>query len=52
MINEAFRRGAVFNTNSMMGLLAPVFMIVMLLWSLILISRSLEDVFNPRLREI
>ena len=52
MINEAFRRGAVFNTNSMMGLLAPIFMIVMLLWSLILISRSLEDVFNPRLREI
>lgn len=52
MINEAFRRGAVFNTNSMMGLLAPVFMIVMLLWSLILIARSLEDIFNPRLREL
>ncbi len=52
MINEAFRRGAVFNTDSMMGLLAPIFMIVMLLWSLILIARSLEDVFNPRLREL
>lgn len=52
MIQEAFRRGAVFNTDSMMGLLAPVFMIVMLLWSLILIARSLEDVFNPRLRKI
>lgn len=52
MIQEAFRRGAVFNTASMMGLLAPVFMIVMLSWSLILIARSLEDVFNPRLRKI
>lgn len=52
MIQEAFRRGAVFNTASMMGLVAPIFMIVMLMWSLILVARSLEDVFNPRLREI
>jgi peptide/nickel transport system permease protein len=51
MIQEAFRRGAVFNTASMMGLVAPIFMIVMLMWSLILVARSLEDVFNPRLRE-
>lgn len=52
MIQDAWRRGAVFNTDSMMGLLAPIFMIVMLLWSLTLIARSLEDVFNPRLREV
>lgn len=52
MIQEAFRRGAVFNTDSMMGLVAPIFMIVMLSWSLILVARSLEDIFNPRLREI
>lgn len=52
MIQEAFRRGAVFNTDSMMGLVAPIFMIVMLMWSLILVSRSLEDIFNPRLREV
>lgn len=52
MIQDAFRRGAVFNADSMMGLLAPIFMIVMLIWSLTLIARSLEDVFNPRLREI
>lgn len=52
MIQEAFRRGAVFNTASMMGLVAPIFMIVMLLWSLILVARSLEDIFNPRLREL
>jgi ABC-type dipeptide/oligopeptide/nickel transport system permease subunit len=35
-----------------MGLLAPMFMIVLVLWSLTLIARSLEDVFNPRLREL
>jgi len=51
MIQEAFRRGAVFNTNSMMGLIAPIFMIGMLIWALTLVARSLEDVFNPRLRE-
>jgi peptide/nickel transport system permease protein len=52
MIQEAFRRGAVFNTDSMMGLLAPIFMIVMLIWALTLVARSLEDIFNPRLREL
>jgi peptide/nickel transport system permease protein len=51
MIQEAYRQGAVFNRDSMLGLLAPIFMIVMLLWSLTLIARSLEDIFNPRLRE-
>ncbi len=52
MIQEAFRRGAVFNTDSMMGLIAPIFMIVMLIWALTLVARSLEDIFNPRLREL
>ena len=52
MIQDAYRRGAVFNADSMMGLLAPIFMIVMLIWSLTLIARSLEDIFNPRLREM
>jgi peptide/nickel transport system permease protein len=52
MIQDAYRRGAVFNQDSQMGLLAPIFMIVMLIWSLTLIARSLEDVFNPRLREL
>jgi peptide/nickel transport system permease protein len=51
MIQDAYRRGAVFNADSIMVLLAPIFMIVMLIWSLTLIARSLEDVFNPRLRE-
>lgn len=52
MIQDAYRQGAVFNADSMIGLLAPIFMIVMLIWSLTLVARSLEDVFNPRLREI
>ena len=52
MIQEAFRRGAVFNADSTMGFIAPVFMVVMLMWSLILVARSLEDIFNPRLREV
>jgi peptide/nickel transport system permease protein len=52
MIQEAFRRGAVFNTDSMMGLIAPIVMIVLLIWSLTLVARSLEDIFNPRLREL
>ena len=51
MIQEAYRQGAVFSPKSVLGLLAPIFMIVMLLWSLTLVARSLEDVFNPRLRE-
>lgn len=51
MIQEAYRQGAVFSPDSVLGLLAPIFMIVMLLWSLTLVARSLEDVFNPRLRE-
>lgn len=52
MIQEADNQGAVFLPDGMLGLIAPIFMIVMLLWSLTLISRSLEDIFNPRLREV
>lgn len=52
MIQEAYRQGAMFSPDGMMSLVAPIFMIVMLLWSLTLVARSLEDVFNPRLREV
>jgi peptide/nickel transport system permease protein len=52
MIQEAYRQGAMFSPDGMMSLAAPIFMIVMLLWSLTLVARSLEDVFNPRLREV
>ncbi len=52
MIQEAYRQGAMFSPDGIMSLASPIFMIVMLLWSLTLVARSLEDVFNPRLREV
>lgn len=52
MIQEAYRQGAMFSPDGIMSLAAPIFMIVMLLWSLTLVARSLEDIFNPRLREV
>jgi peptide/nickel transport system permease protein len=52
MIQEAYRQGAMYSPDGMMSLAAPIFMIVLLLWSLTLVARSLEDVFNPRLREV
>lgn len=51
MINEAYTKGALFYRDSVLYILAPIFMVVVLQLSLVMISRSLEDVFNPRLRE-
>ncbi|HEU0164287.1 MAG TPA: ABC transporter permease subunit, partial [Thermomicrobiales bacterium] len=51
MINEAYTKGALFYKDSVLYILAPIFMVVILQLSLVMISRSLEDVFNPRLRE-
>lgn len=52
MIQEAYRQGAAFSPDGFMSLASPIFMIVMLIWSLTLVARALEDVFNPRLREV
>ncbi len=52
MIQQAYTKGALFYEDSIVYLLAPMFMIVMLQLSLVMISRTLEDVFNPRLREV
>ena len=52
MIQQAYTKGALFFQDSIVYLLAPMFMIVMLQLSLVMISRTLEDVFNPRLREV
>jgi peptide/nickel transport system permease protein len=52
MIQQAYTKGALFYKDSIVYLLAPMFMIVMLQLSLVMISRTLEDVFNPRLREV
>ncbi len=51
MINQAYTKGAVFFKDSMLNIMAPIFMISLLQLSLVMISRSLEDIFNPRLRE-
>ena len=52
MIQQAYTKGALFYKDSIVYLLAPMFMIIMLQLSLVMISRTLEDVFNPRLREV
>lgn len=52
MIQEAYRQGAVNSPDGFMYLASPIFMIVLLMWSLTLVARALEDVFNPRLREV
>ena len=51
MVDQAYRQGAAFSPDGVMYLLSPIFMIVLLMWSLTLVARALEDVFNPRLRE-
>jgi peptide/nickel transport system permease protein len=51
MINLAYTRGALFNSKSLWYILAPIAAISLLQLSLVMITRSLEDVFNPRLRE-
>lgn len=51
MINLAYTRGALFNAKSVWYILSPIAAITLLQLSLVMITRTLEDVFNPRLRE-
>lgn len=51
MINLAYTRGALFLSNSLWYILAPIIAISLLQLSLVMVSQALEDVFNPRLRE-
>jgi peptide/nickel transport system permease protein len=51
MLWSARSRGAFFNPDAVMMALAPIFAIGFFQLSLILFSRSLEEIFNPRLRE-
>jgi peptide/nickel transport system permease protein len=51
MINLAYTRGALFNSKSLWYILSPIVAISLLQLSLVMMTRSLEDVFNPRLRE-
>jgi len=51
IIQQAYSKGAIFFQDSLLYILAPIFMISLLQLSLVMVSRSLEDIFNPRLRE-
>jgi peptide/nickel transport system permease protein len=50
MLQYAWRFGAIFSANSRWFLFCPIFMIILLQFSLVTMSRSLDEVFNPRLR--
>jgi peptide/nickel transport system permease protein len=52
MIQQAYTKGAMFYEDSFVYLMAPMVMIILLQLSLVMISRTLEDIFNPRLREV
>lgn len=51
MINDAWTKGAMFNSDAVAYIIAPVTMIVLLQLGLILLTRTLEEILNPRLRD-
>lgn len=50
MLTLAWNQGAIFSKSSMWYLMTPVAMIVLLQFSLVSTTRSLDELFNPRLR--
>jgi peptide/nickel transport system permease protein len=50
MYSLANRQGAIFGVNSAWYILAPIFTIALFQFGLINMNRSLEELFNPRLR--
>jgi peptide/nickel transport system permease protein len=50
MINIAWTRGAIFYRDAAVYILAPVFTIAFFQLAMVWMTRSLEEVFNPRLR--
>ncbi len=50
MINLAWTQGAIFFRDSVYFIMAPVMAIALFQLSIVWMSRSLEEVFNPRLR--
>ena len=50
MIFMGRQQGAIFNPEAMAMLLAPILAIALFQLSLVLFTRSLEEIFNPRLR--
>jgi peptide/nickel transport system permease protein len=50
MINLAWTQGAIFYKGSIYFIMAPVLAIALFQLSIVWMSRSLEEIFNPRLR--
>jgi peptide/nickel transport system permease protein len=50
MIQFAFTKGAIYFKDSLWYIMSPIIAICLLQLSLVLIARSLEEIFNPRLR--
>lgn len=50
MIQLAWTRGAIFYPGSLSYILSPIIVIALFQWSAISFTRSLETIFNPRLR--
>lgn len=50
MMTLAWNQGAIFSSESMWYLMTPIAMIVLLQVSLVFMTRSLDELFNPRLR--
>jgi peptide/nickel transport system permease protein len=51
MLNIAWTRGAIFFSDSLFYILAPVIAISILQLSLVTMTRSFEEILNPRLRD-
>jgi peptide/nickel transport system permease protein len=51
MLNKAWTRGAIFFSDSLFYVLAPVIAISILQLSLVTMTRSFEEILNPRLRK-
>ena len=51
MLNRAWIAGAIFNDASLAWILSPVIAIVLLLLGLVMMTGSLEEILNPRLRD-
>ena len=50
MIQLAWTQGAIFYKDSIFFILAPLVCIALFQLSIVWMSRSLEEIFNPRLR--
>jgi peptide/nickel transport system permease protein len=51
MLNRAQISGAYFNSSALPLVLCPVIALTALLYGLVLLTRSLEEILNPRLRD-